>query len=352
MAERSPPEGHKHPEGHRHPRGHKRAGERNASANPRRINRRDRLTAYWLHHRQVARDSLLRLLRNPFGSLATWLVIGIALALPGGFYLLLDNLSQLGGRWNGAPQISVFLQQSVDEAAGRALQQRIAQRPDVTRAEYISREQALAEFRSLSGFGDVVDHLDANPLPAVIAVRPLVTRNPLEGSGGAAAVQKLFEEIKTMPGVDRAVLDMEWVQRLYAMLDVGRHMALALAAMLGMGVILVISNTIRLAIESRRDEIVVVKLVGGTDAFVRRPFLYTGLWFGLGGGLTAWGMLAASLAWLGNPVAQLASLYHSDFALNDLGVVQVAVLLLAGSLLGWCGAWGAVGRHLGAIEPR
>ncbi len=331
---------------------HLRAEVRKSAASPRRISARDRLASYRLHHRQVARDSLLRLLRNPFGSLATWLMIGIALALPGGLYLGLDNLAQLSGRWDGAPQISLFLQQGLDDDAGRALQQRIAQRPDVTRAEYISREQALAEFRNLSGFGDVVDHLDANPLPAVIAVRPLVVSDTSAGNGGAAAVQKLFDEIKSMPGVERAVLDMAWVQRLYAILSLGRHLVLSLAALLGLGVMLVISNTIRLAIESRRDEIVVVKLVGGTDAFVRRPFLYTGLWFGLGGGLLAWAMLALSLVWLGDPVAALAALYHSDFALSGLGAWQIAVLLLVGSVLGWCGAWSAVSRHLGAIEPR
>lgn len=327
-------------------KGQMRAEVRKSAASPRRISARDRFAAYGLHHRQVARDSLLRLLRNPFGSLSTWLMIGIALALPGGFYLLLDNLSQLSGRWDGAPQISIFLQQGLDEDAGRALQQRIAQRPGVMHTEYISREQALAEFRSISGFGEVIDHLDTNPLPAVISVRPLVAQ------GNASTVQKLFEEIKTMPGVERAVLDMEWVQKLYALLSVGHHMALALAAMLGLGVILVIGNTIRLAIESRRDEIVVVKLVGGTNAFVRRPFLYTGFWFGLGGGLAAWAMLAASLTWLGNPVAQLASLYHSDFVLDGLSAVQATGFLVIGSLLGWCGAWSAVSRHLGAIEPR
>lgn len=325
---------------------HIRAEVRKSAASPRRISARDRFASYALHHRQVARDSLLRLLRNPFGSLATWLMIGIALALPGGLYLVLDNLAQLGGRWDGAPQISVFLQQTLDENAGRALQQRIAQLPGVTHAEYISREQALAEFRSISGFGEVIDHLDTNPLPAVISVRPLVAQS------SAAAVQKLFDDIKGMAGVERAVLDLEWVQKLYALLNVGRNIALVLAAMLGLGVILVISNTIRLAIESRRNEIVVVKLVGGTDAFVRRPFLYTGLWFGLGGGLAAWAMLAASLIWLGNPVAQLAALYHSDFALTGLGVAEIGALLLTGAVLGWCGAWSAVSRHLGAIEPR
>jgi cell division transport system permease protein len=323
-----------------------RADVRKSAASPRRISRRDRFAAYTLHHRQVARDSLRRLLRNPFGSLATWLVIGIALALPGALYLALDNLARLGGRWDGAPQISLFLQQSVDEAGGLALQQKIGRRGDVAHVEYISREQALAEFRSQSGFGQALDQLDTNPLPAVISVRPLVAQR------GADAVKKLFDDLKAMPEVERAVLDMEWVQRLYALLDIGRRIAFGLAAMLGVGVILVIGNTIRLAIESRRDEILVVKLVGGTNAFVRRPFLYTGAWFGLGGGAMACLMLSLALLWLGDPVSRLAALYHSEYSLAGLGAERAVVLLLGGALLGWLGAWLAVGRHLGAIEPR
>ncbi|MDB6060033.1 MAG: Cell division protein FtsX [Verrucomicrobiaceae bacterium] len=323
-----------------------RADVRKSAASPRRINRRDRLAAYSLHHRQVARDSLLRLLRNPFGSLATWLVIGIALALPGALYLALGNLAQLSGRWDGAPQISLFLQSSLDEAGGQALQQKISRRGDVAHAEYISREQALAEFRSQSGFGQVIDQLETNPLPALISVRPLV------GQSGADAVQKLFGDLKAMPEVERALLDMEWVQRLYALLDIGRRIAFGLATMLGVGVVLVIGNTIRLAIESRRNEILVVKLVGGTNAFVRRPFLYTGIWFGLGGGIVACLILSIALLWLGDPVAHLAALYHSEYALTGLGVERAITLLVGGALLGWLGAWLAVGRHLGAIEPR
>ncbi len=322
-----------------------RADVRKSAASPRRINRRDRFAAYGLHHRQVARDSLLRLLRNPFGSLATWLVIGIALALPGALYLGLDTLSQLGGRWDAAPQISLFLHNNVDEAGGQALQQKLSRRGDVANAAYISPEQALAEFRSLSGFGEVVDQLDSNPLPAVISVRPLVVQS------GADAIRKLYDDVKAMPEVERAVLDMEWVQRLYALLEIGRLIAAALATLLGLGVILVMGNTIRLAIESRRDEILVVKLVGATNAFVRRPFLYSGAWFGLGGGIVASLILVVCLHLLGEPVAQLASLYHSDFMLPSLGIGRIGALLLAGALLGWLGAWLAVGRHLSAIEP-
>lgn len=323
-----------------------RADVRKSAASPRRIGLKDRFAAYALHHREVARDSLLRVLRTPLGSLATWLVIGIALALPGGLYVAIDNLERLGAGWDGAPQISLFLHMSTSDDAARALGDRLGGRPDVAAVQVISREQALAEFRRQSGFGDVVDQLEGNPLPAVVVVQPRqLVRD-------AAAVQRLFEEIKTLPEVERAVLDLQWVERLYAMLALGRQIALALGAALGLGVVLVVGNTIRLAIESRRDEILVVKLVGGTNAFVRRPFLYTGLWFGIGGGVAALLMLAGCLHWLEDSVEHLADLYGSDYRLTALGLTHVLALLLAGAVLGWLGSWWAVQRHLGAIEPR
>jgi cell division transport system permease protein len=323
-----------------------RADVRRSAASPRRISARDRFASYVLHHRQVALDSLLRMLRNPLGSLATWLMIGIALALPGGFYVMLDNLARLGSTWDGAPQISLFLKQGVDDEAGRALSERLGQRADVTQVRYLSKEDALSEFRELSGFGQVLDHLDNNPLPAVIVVRPK------DEKGSAESIQHLFDEVKVLPEIDRAMLDLQWVQRMYAMLSIGRRVAMALGLMLGLGVLLVIVNTIRLAIESRRDEILVVKLVGGTNAFVRRPFLYTGIWFGLGGGLIAWLLLSLGLWWLGNPVAQLADLYDTQFSLNGLNIEQALLLLAFATGLGWLGAWMAVGRHLSVIEPR
>lgn len=323
-----------------------RADVRKSAASPRRINMRDRFAAYAQHHREVARDSLLRLLRKPLGSVATWLVIGIALALPGGLYVAIANLEKLSAGWDGAPQISLYLHLDVSDDAARALGDRLARRPDVAAVHVISRDQALAEFRQQSGFGDVVDQLDGNPLPAVITLRPMqLVRD-------AAKVQRLFDEVRALPEVERGVLDLQWVERLYAILAIGRQVALALGAMLGLGVILVVGNTIRLAIESRRDEIVVTKLVGGTNAFVRRPFLYTGLWFGLGGGLMALGILVGCLLWLRGSVAYLADLYGSDYALVTLNGSQMLALLLAGALFGWLGSWWAVGRHLGAIEPR
>jgi len=323
-----------------------RADVRRSAATTRRVSTSDRLAGWRAHHRDVALDSLRRLfLRSPLGSLATWLVIGVAMALPGALYLALDNLDRLASRWDGAAQISLFLKLDVADEAGSQLAQKLEREQGVAKVQFISRQQALDEFRELSGFGDVLNQLERNPLPAVIVVQPL------EATLGGGA-EKLLAKLKALPEVEQAVLDLQWVQRLTAIMALGQKLALALGLMLSIGVVLVVGNTIRLAIESRRDEIMVMKLVGATNRFVRRPFLYTGAWYGLGGGLVAWLALTICLLWLGNPVAQLAELYGSDFALGGVGLRVSLLLLAGGTLLGWLGAWFSVGRHLSAIEPR
>lgn len=323
-----------------------RADVRKSVASPRRISVRDRVASYRLHHQQVAADSLRRLLKSPLSTLATWLVIGIALALPAGLYVALGNLENLSAGWDSSAQVSLYLRSSTGEEAGSALAERLRKRADIASVRYISRDAALNEFREMSGFGDVLNQLDGNPLPATIVVQP--SRTALDPS----AARHLLEDLKALPEVEQATLDLQWVQRLYAILAIGRQVALVLAVLLGVGVILVIGNTIRLAIEARRDEIVVVKLVGGTNAFVRRPFLYTGFWYGLGGGLLAWLIVAFCLYWLADPVATLAGAYGSRFVLAGPNPLQILVMLGAGALLGWGGAWGEVGRHLGTIEPK
>ncbi len=306
---------------------------------------RDRLRGWGEHHRQVARDSWRRLLASPGGSAMTWLVIGIALALPGGLFVALQNIESLGRGWDGSAQVSLFLEERVSTDRGRALARELLARDDVTETDYVSPEQALEEFRALSGYGDILDGLDSNPIPALILVRP--------GEGiGADATEALFEALQALPEVERAVLDLQWVQRLYAMMGLGRHLAMALTVLLALGVVLVVGNTIRLAIENRRDEIVITKLVGGTDAFVRRPFLYTGAWYGLGGGIVAWLLIGLTLIWLGGPVARLADLYDSGFRVQGPGLGATLLLWSGGALLGWLGAWLAVGRHLRDVEPR
>ncbi|MEH6548632.1 MAG: permease-like cell division protein FtsX [Pseudomonadales bacterium] len=305
-----------------------------------------KLKAWRASHKQECWASLRRLLRKPGDSLMTWMVIGIALALPAALYLALGSLEQLSSGWDGSARVSLYLNDTVSEEEGQQLAKNLLADGEIAAIEYISAADALVEFKSISGYGDVLDALAYNPLPAVIVVKPA------QHLATAEQTDALVARLGKLDPVDQAELDLEWVQRLYAMMDLGRRAIAALALMLALGVLLVMGNTIRLAIENRRDEIVVTKLVGATDAFVRRPFLYTGWWYGLGGGLAAWIIVVVALLWLGGAVARLVGLYGGDFALLLPGPMQSLALLLGAGILGLLGAWLAVTRHLGAIEPR
>lgn len=315
-----------------------------SGANVMAISTGTRLKAWRRHHVAMAFDSLGRLLATPFASLMTWAVIAIALSLPVALYVFLNNAQLVSSNWDGSAQISLYLQDRVQDDAGRRLAQQLQLRPEVAETRYLSREQTLAEFKEFSGFGEALNYLDDNPLPAVIVLRPAVT--------GVEAQQLLVQQLQALPEVVEAQLDLAWVKRLFHIMQLGQRMITALGLLLGLAVLLVVGNTIRLAIENRRQEIVVVKLIGATDAFVRRPFLYTGIWYGLGGGLLAWLLINVSLFWLDGPVRSLASAYASDFSLIGLNLHDSLLLLLGSTLLGWMGAWIAVGRHLGKIEPR
>ena len=305
----------------------------------------DRLRSWLQHHQQSAGDSLRRLFLHWLASVMTWLVIGIALSLPLGFAVALDNLRSVSGSWDNTAQLSLFLHNAVSEEEARQLAQRLRARPEIAATQLLTRTDALREFRQLSGFGDVLQLLDDNPLPNLILVKPRQEQQQ------AGRIEQLQAELSRMPGVERAVLDKEWVQRLNALMQLGQRAVLVLGTVLALGVLLIIGNTIRLAIENRRAEIVIVKLVGGSDAFVRRPFLYTGLWYGCGGAVLCW--LIISLAWWGlrPPLAALALLYQGDFSPHGLSVGGGLQVLLLGGLLGLSGAWLAVTRHLRGIEP-
>jgi cell division transport system permease protein len=307
---------------------------------------KDRWRGYWANQQTVARQTLLRLLTQPASSMMTVLVIGIALALPVVMLVSLSNIEQLGRGWDGAAKISLFLKRDISDTSARALAGRLEERADIASVHFTSAEDALLEFRRLSGYGEVLDSLESNPLPAVLVL------TPAGRDAKAAASRVLFDELRMLPEVDQAKLDLEWVQRLHAMMQIGKRISLALGFLLALGVLLVIGNTIKLEVEARRDEIVVVKLVGGTDAFVRRPFLYTGSWYGLGGGITAWLILQLSMLLLSGPVSALSALYASEYSLTGLGFGNTIMLWLTSGFLGWMGAWLVVGRQLKSIEPR
>lgn len=301
-------------------------------------------TAGFEQHQSTAVDSLLRLLLDPVASLLTWAVIGIALALPLSLLLLLQNLQQLGAGLEQGGTISLYMNAGMATEALDEFAEMLARRSDIAGVEFISADAALREFQSKSGFGEVLQGLDENPLPAVFLVTATQT--------DTAAVTALHAALRELPGVDVAQLDLQWMQRLNAMVGVATRLTLLLAGMLGLGVVLAIGNTVRLAIENRRAEIVVVKLVGGTDAYVARPFLYTGLWYGVGGGLLAVLLITLALFGLQAPVSTLMGTYDRDFSLIGLGISNGFLVLAGAGLLGWLGAWVSVLRHLRAIEPR
>jgi cell division transport system permease protein len=318
--------------------------KRAASARLANTTLRDRFDAWRLHHRDSAIDALKRMRQSLVSTVMTVLVIAIALALPAGLSVLLENARSLTQNWDGNVHLSVFLNNDVSEASQRRIAEEWQQREDIDRVEVVTREQALAEYKELSGFGEVLDALPDNPLPPLIIVYP--------SSSDAEQLTQLKVSLGDQPNVDQAVLDIEWVRRLHAMLAVGERVVSALMLALALAVVLVVVNTIRLAIENRREEIVVVKIVGGTDGFVRRPFLYTGFWFGLFGGLAAVMLVQSTLLWLSGPVNRLSALYSSEFSLSGLGWETLLALPVFAGVLGLMGAWLAVSRHLKDIEPQ
>jgi cell division transport system permease protein len=274
------------------------------------------------------------------------LVIALALALPTALRLLVINAQLATGDFSNAVELSVYLKTDVPLAKAQQLEHSARERSDVARVELISADKAMEEFRKYSGFGTALDALKDNPLPHVLHVQPKAE------SQSAAAVESLKRYFTAWPEVDLVQVDTEWVMRFNAILDVLRNLLLIAAVLLGAGVLAVIGNTIRLEILNRRAEIEVTKLVGGSNAFVRRPFLYTGALYGLTGALVAWAIVEIAVVILGQPIATLASLYGSRFALQGPPLQDVGVLLATGIVLGWIGAWISAARHIRRIEPR
>ena len=316
------------------------SGSRGATASS--VSFRQRFDTYLDHHRAIARDSWQRLLKTPMASLMTVMVIAIALTLPASLYVMLQNVKAVSGEWGGQAQLSLFLQTKIQALPAQQMAERLRQRQDVARVEFVSAEQGLAELGAQTELAELLVALEENPLPAVILVYP---KDP-----SASNLEHMQQALGKLPGVDFVQMDAQWIQRLTAILALGEKLALALGLALGLAVLLVILNTTRLSIEARKDEIKVIKLVGGTDAFVRRPFLYTGFWFGSLGGLLALVLVQGWVFWMTNSVDLLADLYASTFQVQGLGAGLVVVLLTTSVLLGLLGARLAVRSHLRAHD--
>jgi cell division transport system permease protein len=303
------------------------------------------IQAYFSRHAQVLIGSLGRIVHQPFATLMTMGVIAVALALPLFLSLLLQNARTATGNWNEAYDLSVYMDRKAGTARVQSLAKQLRQRGDVAAVRIISAEQALAEFRRDSGFGSALDVLTDNPLPDTLVVTPTLASSTPQGT------ETLKGAIAGMSDVQTVQIDTEWVKRLHAMIDLLRRVVLLTGALLGAGIVLIVSNTIRLDILNRRAEIEVMKLVGASDGFTRRPFLYSGIWYGLGGGLLALMLVVAASAVLARPVAQLAFLYGSSFSLEGLKIATAAAVLGLAVGLSWLGSWLAATRHIRAIEP-
>ncbi len=303
------------------------------------------LKVYAERHAHALLSELGRMAAQPIATLMMIAVVGIALALPLCFHLLVSNARALGSRWPQGMQSSVYLRTGLSESQARKVAAQIRARPDVAEVALISPDAGLAEFKQRSGFGAALDALQNNPLPFVITVTPA-----LSASSGFE-LEQTTASLATLPDVDSVQADSQWAKRWFAMIGVLRQVTAAFFALLAAGVLLVIGSTVRLDILNRRDEIEVMKLVGGTNGFVRRPFLYAGALLGLSGAGFAVALVAVVQRSIAGSVAALAQEYGSQYRLAGLDWPTAVILALVAALLGWLGAWLAAQRQIRGIEP-
>ena len=298
-----------------------------------------RFRAWREQHAYSLVSSLGRMLRRPIASLLTIGVMAVAIALPLGLGVALANIERFSGNVRESREISVFLKPAVNAATAGRVAGELRQRPDVAAVTIRTPEQGLAEFRQMSDLADSLDLLDENPLPSVLVVQP-------RDDGKALA-----DALRRLPDADLVQHDAVWRERLSAWLAFGERLLWVVAALLGLGVLLVVGNTVRLEIGARREEIAVMQQLGATDGFVRRPFVYLGLCYGVAAGLLALGLLAGAGIALQSPLAGLLASYGGQFRLQGLGAAGAGMLLAVAGFAGWLGAWLASGHHLRQTRP-
>ncbi len=305
----------------------------------------DKWHAYKNLHAHALFSSLGRLVGTRFSSAMTIVVLAIAISLASGFYILVANLQQLAGNLVSSNQISLFLKDEVSEIRARSFAEKIRQNSDIQDVKIISKEQALGEFQAYSGFGDAVKALEKNPLPIVIQVLPT---NSFENE---QALEKMLEDFKRLTEVDFAQMDMQWVKRLQSIIEVARRGVTLLSLLLGAGVLFITANTIRLELHNRKDEVIIAKLVGATNNFIHRPFLYSGFWIGFFSGVSAWFIVTIIMLILKQPVENLSRLYDGSFHLLFLGFLDTLMLLFISSVLGVVGSWIVLHFQLKQLKP-
>ena len=304
------------------------------------------VSSYGTRHLQALFGALGRLARTPFATLLTLTVIAVALALPAGLALIVNNLRSATGDLNNAVDFTVHFKLETPIERVQQIAKSARERAGISSITVVTAAQALEEFKQASGFGDALAALESNPLPHHLVIRPA------KNASGPSEIESQRRYFAAFPEVEIVQLDLDWVRRLHSLLDLLKRVLWVVISVLGLGVLAVIGNTIRLEIQQRRPEIEVTKLVGGSNAFVRRPFLYTGLFYGLGGALLAALIVFGGMAYLDRAVGVLSAQYGSQFRTAGLGAEGLGILVGVGAVLGWLGAFISTGRHLRRIEPR
>ena len=305
----------------------------------------DKVIGRIMRHLQQGIGSLGDLWRTPFTSMMTILVLGISLTLPATLHVFVKNANSISEHWGSASEISLFLKLSVSDKEAQQLVNRLRLYPEISNVEYISADTALKEFKALSGFGEALTYLDKNPLPATVLV------TPTNRSSQVLAAEELLQKLVKEREVEQGKLDLEWLTRLEAITKLIENVVLGLAVLLCLSVVLIIGNTIRLAILNQKDAIAVMKLVGATDAFIQRPFLYAGVWYGVLGGLIASISVTILAYYFSGAIIELTELYQSNFVLQGLNFNELMLLIALAVLLGLAGSYISVRKHIRAIEP-
>jgi len=313
----------------------KRAGERLV----------EKFQAYVLNHAHGLFSSLGRLSRKPITSAMTVLVLAVTIALAGCFYIGVANLQQITGALQTSHQMSLFLRQDVSDVVGKKLAEQLIKDTRIGAANFISKERAMEEFKANSEFGEALTIISSNPLPHLVQINPNVSIEDIK------EINELLVDMQKLPEVEFAQIDMQWVERLQAIIKIAGRGVSLVAILLGFAVTFITGNTIRLELHNRREEIYIAKLVGATHAFIQRPFLYTGFWLGFIAGFSAWLIVTIILLILESPVEQLSSLYNSSFQLLYLGFSEFVLLLMLSSVLAIFGAWVVLNYQLKQINP-
>ncbi|MEW6038482.1 MAG: permease-like cell division protein FtsX [Pseudomonadota bacterium] len=305
----------------------------------------DRLQSYLISHVETAKEALRRMRRAPFAMALTLLVIAVTLALPTSFHVLVKNLRMIGGDLEATNEISLYLKPDLSNDAGRRLADKLKNHAQIAETRLVTKEAGIEQLKTYSGFGEALSTLNFNPLPVVIGIRPK------DSLARPEQVERLVAELKALPEADLVQSDIQWMHRLHAMLQVAERSFGVLGVLLSAAVVFIIGNTIRLELYGRREEIIVQKLLGATDRFIRRPFLYTGFWFGFLGSIGAWIVVGVMLLIVRAPIQQLNVLYGSDFSLAFLGFQESLLLIGVACFLGIAGAFAVLIQHLRDVRP-